>query len=105
MELQIATDGATISPNSGVISNGVGGTTYTVRYTVGANCPNSSTQQVTVKSSPEPNFEGLNLSGCKPLIVNFSNTSNSSETTCLWNFRSQQMERRSVQILVLFQTV
>lgn len=80
------TDGATISPNSGVISNGVGGTTYTVRYTVGVNCPNSSTQQVTVKSSPEPNFEGLNLSGCKPLIVNFSNTSNSSETTCLWNF-------------------
>ncbi|MCO5258527.1 MAG: gliding motility-associated C-terminal domain-containing protein [Crocinitomicaceae bacterium] len=43
-------DGATINASTGAISNGVGGTTYTVKYTTPGACPNSSTQQVTVST-------------------------------------------------------
>ena len=41
-------DGATIDPATGVISNGVDGATYSVEYTLGGACPNSSVQTVTV---------------------------------------------------------
>ena len=42
------TDGATIDATSGVISNGVATTTYTVEYTTAGVCPSSSTQNVLV---------------------------------------------------------
>ena len=42
------TDGATINPATGVISNGVATTTYTVEYTTAGVCPSSSTQNVLV---------------------------------------------------------
>ncbi|MCO5260294.1 MAG: PKD domain-containing protein [Crocinitomicaceae bacterium] len=45
-------DGATIDPTTGTISNGVGGTTYTVKYSLSGACPTSSTQQVTVNPNP-----------------------------------------------------
>lgn len=45
-------DGATINASTGVISNGVGGTTYTVQYTTNGPCPQSSTQTVTVNALP-----------------------------------------------------
>ena len=45
-------DGATIAAGTGVISNGVGGTTYTVEYTTNGACPQSSTQTVTVNALP-----------------------------------------------------
>jgi gliding motility-associated-like protein len=42
------TDGATIDATTGVISNGVATTTYTVEYTTAGICPSSSTQNVLV---------------------------------------------------------
>ncbi len=45
-------DGATIDANTGEITNGVGGTTYTVEYTTSGVCPASSTQTVTVNALP-----------------------------------------------------
>jgi gliding motility-associated-like protein len=42
------TDGATINPATGVISNGVATTTYTVEYTTAGVCSSSSTQNVLV---------------------------------------------------------
>lgn len=46
------TDGATINATTGEITNGVGGTTYTVEYHIPGSCPNSSTQPVTVLANP-----------------------------------------------------
>ena len=48
----VPTDGATINPTTGVISNGVGGTTYTVEYTTNGPCPQTSTQTITVNPLP-----------------------------------------------------
>uniref|UniRef100_UPI00261262C1 PKD domain-containing protein n=1 Tax=uncultured Winogradskyella sp. TaxID=395353 RepID=UPI00261262C1 len=49
-------DGATIDPATGTITNGVSGTTYTVEYTTAGNCPQSSTQNVTVLTSDDASF-------------------------------------------------
>lgn len=46
--------GVTINPATGAITNGVGGATYTVQYTIG--CAMSSTQNVTLPSSGTPTF-------------------------------------------------
>ncbi|MBL4669657.1 MAG: gliding motility-associated C-terminal domain-containing protein, partial [Flavobacteriales bacterium] len=53
----VPTDGATINPTNGEVTNGVAGTTYTVEYTtpVGA-CQNSSTQTVTVTAADDASF-------------------------------------------------
>ena len=56
-------DGATINTTTGAISNGVGGTTYTVQYTTGGTCPASSTEQVQVYANPAPVISG-NLTYC-----------------------------------------
>lgn len=45
-------DGATINGATGAITNGVGGTTYTIDYTTNGVCPQSSTQTVTVNALP-----------------------------------------------------
>lgn len=45
-------DGATVNPNSGIISNGVGGTTYTLEYEFISPCASLSTENVTVFSNP-----------------------------------------------------
>lgn len=45
-------DGATINAASGAITNGVGGTTYTIEYTTNGACPQSSTQDITVNALP-----------------------------------------------------
>ncbi|MEX2483502.1 MAG: hypothetical protein WED10_03030, partial [Brumimicrobium sp.] len=44
----VPTDGATIDGATGEISNGVNGATYTVEYTTGGACPETSTETVTV---------------------------------------------------------
>ncbi|MEX1001181.1 MAG: M43 family zinc metalloprotease [Crocinitomicaceae bacterium] len=54
--LLVNPDGATIDPTTGEISNETVGTTYTVEYSVAANCPNSSTEDVTVNSNDDPSF-------------------------------------------------
>lgn len=45
-------DGSSIDPNTGEITNGVGGTTYTVEYTTNGTCPATSTENVTVLAAP-----------------------------------------------------
>ncbi|MFD2551242.1 gliding motility-associated C-terminal domain-containing protein [Bizionia sediminis] len=52
------TDGATIDPTTGNISNAVGGATYTVQYSVGEeSCPSISTQSVTIPEAGNTAFE------------------------------------------------
>src|SRR5690554_1707862 len=51
----IPTDGATINPTTGEISNGVQGTTYTVQYAVGPiNCQNTHLEEVSFFNNPTP---------------------------------------------------
>jgi gliding motility-associated-like protein len=47
------TDGATIDANTGVIANGVGGTTYSVSYTTNGTCPITTDGTVTVNAIPD----------------------------------------------------
>jgi gliding motility-associated-like protein len=55
----VPSDGATINASTGVITNGVGGTTYTVQYTVnGSTCPESTTQAVEIYTNPQPTISG-----------------------------------------------
>jgi len=48
----VPADGATINPSTGAITNGVGGTTYTVEYTTSGACPDVSTEDVFVNPTP-----------------------------------------------------
>ena len=48
----VPTDGATINPVTGEVSGGISGTTYTVEYTISGACPASSTQNVTILTTP-----------------------------------------------------
>ncbi len=57
----IPSDGATINSTTGEISNGVGGTTYTIEYLTNGPCPNTSTQSVSVLS---PNSATQNITVC-----------------------------------------
>ena len=59
----VPADGATINSTSGTITNGVGGTTYTVEYITPGACPNSQTHTVTVNDLPTPVISG-NLTYC-----------------------------------------
>ncbi|GGG39259.1 T9SS type B sorting domain-containing protein [Bizionia arctica] len=52
----VPTDGATIDASTGVITNGVSGTTYTVVYTTAGSCPANSTQTVTVTGTSDASF-------------------------------------------------
>lgn len=47
----IPADGALINPTTGIISNAVAGSVYTVQYTTNGTCPQTSTQSVTVHGS------------------------------------------------------
>ncbi|NRB84855.1 MAG: hypothetical protein HRU49_13955, partial [Winogradskyella sp.] len=49
-------DGAVIDPATGTITNGISGTTYTVNYTTGGACPQTSTETVTVNLSDDASF-------------------------------------------------
>jgi gliding motility-associated-like protein len=50
-------DGATINGATGEITDGVGGTTYTLEYTTSGSCSASSTEDVTVNSSDDASFD------------------------------------------------
>jgi gliding motility-associated-like protein len=68
-------DGATINPTTGIISNGVSGTTYTVEYTTIGPCPQSSTVNVTVlPSPPAPSISPTSVSVCQGDMASFSPT-------------------------------
>ncbi len=47
-------DGSSINGSTGEITNGIGGTTYSITYTTPGACPNTSTQTVTVTSPVDP---------------------------------------------------
>jgi PKD repeat protein len=49
-------DGALINATTGEITNEVIGTTYSVQYSVSANCPNTSVETVTVNAVDDPQF-------------------------------------------------
>jgi gliding motility-associated-like protein len=50
------TDGAVVNATSGTISNGVGGTTYTLLYSISGVCSTSSTQTITVNINDDASF-------------------------------------------------
>lgn len=52
----VPTDGATIDPDSGTVTNGMPGVTYTVEYTTSGPCPESSFQNVTVLPEDDASF-------------------------------------------------
>ncbi|MFL0353410.1 gliding motility-associated C-terminal domain-containing protein [Xanthomarina sp. GH4-25] len=58
----IPTDGAVIDPNTGEITNGVTGATYTVEYTTTGSCPTTTTETVTIPSVDDASF--TMTSGC-----------------------------------------
>ncbi len=78
-------DGATINPSTGEITDGIGGTTYTIQYQTSGPCPASSTQQVIVKSTPNVSFTAIPAIGIAPLIVEFENTTTNSNSF-IWDF-------------------
>lgn len=64
-------DGATINSANGVITNAVGGTTYSVKYTTNGNCPDDQVITVTAIEAPEGTLSG-NASLCPGECANFS---------------------------------
>ncbi|TYA52954.1 gliding motility-associated C-terminal domain-containing protein, partial [Formosa maritima] len=52
----VPTDGATINPVTGEITNGITGTTYTVEYTTNGTCPSTSSQTVTISPLEDASF-------------------------------------------------
>ncbi len=49
-------DGTVVTSDTGIVTGGSPGTTYTVEYTTNGVCPNSSTQTVTVLSEDDASF-------------------------------------------------
>lgn len=56
-------DGSILNPTTGEIVDEVGGTTYSIEYTTGGACPESSIETVEVIASPEINLSQINP-GC-----------------------------------------
>lgn len=80
-------DGATINAATGTITDGVGGTTYTVQYkAIVGGCSATSTQDITVNPLPIPDFIADTLAGCAPFTVTFSQPGSLSGINCAWNF-------------------
>ncbi|MCA0133833.1 PKD domain-containing protein, partial [Winogradskyella alexanderae] len=51
------TDGATIDPVTGTVTNGLSGQTYTIEYTTNGTCPSVSAQTFTVNVTDDPSFQ------------------------------------------------
>jgi gliding motility-associated-like protein len=89
------TGGATIDPSTGVISNGVGGTTYTVQYVnSGATCSDTAFANVTVYTMPIVDFEGDTTQGMPPLLINFTNNSFGADNYT-WGFGDGSNEQNN----------
>lgn len=52
----VPSDGATIDQNTGEISNGVAGSSYSIEYTTNGTCPSSSIESVNVTLLDDPSF-------------------------------------------------
>ncbi|HLW39078.1 MAG TPA: gliding motility-associated C-terminal domain-containing protein, partial [Brumimicrobium sp.] len=68
-------DGATIDSLTGIISNGVGGTTYAVEYLTPGSCPSFSVVELTVIEQPSVGISANPTQGNSPLTVDFTNHS------------------------------
>lgn len=77
------------------ITNGANGTfnpatagvgTHTITYITPGNCGDTSTVDIVVNALPQVNFTADVTTGCAPLLVNFTNTSNPVGNTVVWNF-------------------
>ncbi len=62
----------------------VGTTTYTVIGTDANGCQNTDQVDVTVEALPIVSFTADVTSGCEPLTVTFTNTSQGNITDCIW---------------------
>jgi gliding motility-associated-like protein len=73
------TAGGQISP----ITLGAG--TYTFTYDLNnSGCLSTDDVQVTINALPIPSFTTSSTTGCSPLSVNFTNTSNPLGSNCVW---------------------
>lgn len=60
------------NPSNGTFNPAVAGDgTHTITYSVGGNCPSSSTRDITVTPTPDASFIADFESGCSPLTVQF----------------------------------
>lgn len=75
----------TINPTTGAIINGVGGTTYTIQYTVNNGCTSSTTETVTVIDGPNAIVTATPSSGADPLDVVLTNGSTNA-SNYYWDF-------------------
>lgn len=78
-------DGATIDPVTGVISDGIAGTTYTVQHITTGICPDTAAIDVTVFSVPNMDVEADPIEGMPPLLVEFTNNSTGADSYA-WEF-------------------
>lgn len=80
------TDGSVIDVTTDAITNGVGGITYTVEYSLTGACPAKSTQTVTVIKAPTANFTANpTVADISNSTVNFTNSSQDA-TSYSWSF-------------------
>lgn len=50
------------------------------------NCFDEQTVNITINTTPVVSFIADTLSGCAPLVVNFTNTTSGTVQNCVWNF-------------------
>jgi gliding motility-associated-like protein len=73
------TAGGQISPTT------LGDGTYTFNYNLNnSGCLSSDNVQVTINALPIPSFTASATTGCSPLSVSFTNTSNPLGSSCVW---------------------
>ena len=73
------TAGGQISPTT------LGAGTYTFTYDLNnSGCLSTDDVQVTINALPIPSFTTSSTTGCSPLSVNFTNTSNPLGSNCVW---------------------
>ncbi|HLW29539.1 MAG TPA: gliding motility-associated C-terminal domain-containing protein, partial [Brumimicrobium sp.] len=88
------TGGATIDSTTGVISNGVGGTTYSVQHVTTGICGDTAVVDVTVHTVPNIDFSANPIEGVPPLIVNFTNNSTGGDNYT-WEFGDGAVEQNN----------
>ena len=87
--LQTTNPGGTWS-GSGVNANGVvspialGSGNFEAIYTFSGSCGDSYTLPIVIADNPNPSISGQNLSGCSPMMGDFSNAQFSTNDQCTW---------------------
>ncbi len=79
--------------NTGLFDPSAAGTgTYSVIYTTSGGCGSSDTLSVTVDALPAITFTPDVTSGCNPLTVTYTATTEAGVTNCQWNFGDGQTD-------------